>query len=70
MTNKSLFAGLHTLMRAILMAQRTLAAGFADAGIEKAAARSAPAGKNSVNPVKIRVNPWQFLAKILRVFVP
>ena len=51
MTNKSLFAGLHILMRAILMAQRTMAAGFADTGIEKAAARSAPAGKNSVNPV-------------------
>jgi len=34
------------------MAQRTLAAGFTDTGIEKAAAKSAPAGKN-----KIRVNP-------------
>jgi len=35
------------------MAQRTLAAGFTDTGIEKAAAKSAPAGKNiiSVNPV-------------------
>jgi len=33
------------------MVQRTLAAGFADACIEKAAAKSAPAGKN-----KIRVN--------------
>jgi len=27
------------------MAQRTLAAGFTDTGIEKAAAKSAPAGK-------------------------
>jgi hypothetical protein len=68
MTYKSVFAGLHILMRAILMAQRTLAAGFADTCIEKAAARSAPAGKNSVNPVKLRVNPWQFVAKILRAF--
>jgi len=35
------------------MAQRTLAAGFTDTGIEKAAVKSAPAGKNeiSVNPV-------------------
>jgi len=35
------------------MAQWTLAAGFTDTGIEKAAAKSAPAGKNeiSVNPV-------------------
>jgi hypothetical protein len=66
MTNKSLFAGLHILMRAIMMAQRTPAAGFADTGIEKAAARFAPAGKNSVNHVKLRVNPWQFVAKILR----
>ena len=48
------------------MAQRTLAAGFADTVIEKAAAESAQAGKNSVNPVKLRVNPWQFVAKILR----
>ena len=70
MTNKSLFAGLHILMRAILMARRTPAAGFADTGIEKAAAKSAPAGKTSVNPVKLRVNPWQFVAKILRVLVP
>jgi len=54
MANKeSYFASLHILMRAILMAQRTLAAGFADTGIEKAAAKSAPAGKYqiSVNPV-------------------
>ena len=70
MTKKSLFASLHILMRAIRMAQRTPAAGFADTGIEKAVARSAPAGKNSVNPVKLRINPWQFVAKILRVFVP
>jgi len=48
MANKTLFAGLHILMRAILMAQRTLAAGLADTGIEKAAAKSAPAGKTSV----------------------
>jgi len=34
------------------MAQRTPAAGFTDTGIEKAAAKSASAGKN-----KIRVNP-------------
>jgi hypothetical protein len=32
------------------MAQRTLAAGFTDTGIEKAAAKSAPAGKK--NPRK------------------
>jgi predicted Rdx family selenoprotein len=51
--NESYFASLHFLMRAILMAQRTLAAGFADTGIEKAAAKSASAGKYkiSVNPV-------------------
>ena len=38
------------------MAQRTLAAGFADTGIEKASAKSAPVGKYkiSVNPL----NPW------------
>jgi hypothetical protein len=50
---ESLFASLHILMRAILMAQRTPAAGLADTGIEKAAAKSAPAGKYkiSVNPV-------------------
>jgi hypothetical protein len=36
------------------VAQRTLAAGFTDTGIEKAAAKSAPAGKN-----KIRVNSHQ-----------
>jgi len=35
-----------------MMAKRTPAEGFADACIEKAAARSASAGKN-----KIRVNP-------------
>jgi len=34
------------------MAQRTLAAGFTDTGIEKAAAKSASAGK-----IKICVNP-------------
>jgi len=52
MTNKeSYFADLHILMRAILMAQRTPAAGFADTGIEKAVAKSAPAGKNSVPSV-------------------
>jgi len=32
------------------MAQRTLAAGFADTGIEKAAAKSAPAGKKNSVP--------------------
>jgi hypothetical protein len=32
-------------MRASSVAQRMLAAGFADIGIEKAAAKSAPAGK-------------------------
>ena len=56
MVNKeSLFASQHILMRAILMAQRTPAAGFTDTGIEKAAAKSTPAGKykisvNSRNP--------------------
>jgi len=40
----NVFAGLHILMRAIPMAQRTLAAGFTDTGIEKAAAKSASAG--------------------------
>jgi hypothetical protein len=30
------------------MAQRTLAAGFTDTGIEKAAAKSASAGKNKI----------------------
>ena len=50
MTNKeSLFAGLHILMRAILVAQRTPAAGFADTGIEKAAAKSASAAKNKIS---------------------
>ena len=44
------------LCRPSLMAQRTLAAGFADTGIEKASAKSAPVGKYkiSVNPL----NPW------------
>jgi hypothetical protein len=59
MDNKeSLFASLHILMRAILMAQRTSAAGFTDTGIEKAAAKSAPAGKYkiSVNLRNLRLN--------------
>jgi hypothetical protein len=40
------------------MAQRTPAAGFTDTGIEKAAAKSAPAGKYkiSVNSRNLRLN--------------
>jgi len=47
------------------MAQRTLAAGFTDTGIEKAAAKSAPAGKNeiSVNPVIPSTKPSAKSAK-------
>jgi len=53
------------------MAQWTLAAGFADACSEKAAAKSAPAGKNLSAQNKIRVNPrlkkpWQFVSLFLR----
>jgi hypothetical protein len=47
--NESLFASLHILMRAILMAQRTPAAGFTDTGIEEAAAKSTSAGKNKIS---------------------
>jgi len=46
------------------MAQRTLAAGFTDACIEKAAAKSASAGKN-----KIRVNSRKLRLISLRAFV-
>jgi len=50
------------------MAQRTLAAGFADTGIEKASAKSAPVGKYkiSVNPL----NPWFKIGKISTIFQP
>jgi len=61
------------------MARRTLAAGFTDTRIEKAAAKSAPAGKNeiSVNPVilsdkkpaLISVNPRLISLRALRAFV-
>jgi hypothetical protein len=40
------------------MAQRTLAAGFTDTGIEKAAAKSAPAGKKK--PRNPRLNIIEF----------
>jgi hypothetical protein len=35
------------------MARRTLAAGFADTGIEKVAAKSAPAGKNKIRLISV-----------------
>ena len=60
------------------MAQRTLAAGFTDTGIEKAAAKSASADKkNSVNQRNPRLNIIEFsefsvssVAIFVRVFVP
>jgi len=51
-----------------LTAQRTLAAGFRDTGIEKAAAKSASAGKNKIRPISVNLrnlrlknscNSWQ-----------
>jgi len=35
--------------------QRTLAAGFTDTGIEKAAAKSAPAGKNKSASISVNL---------------
>jgi hypothetical protein len=73
MTKKeSYFAGLHILMRAILMAQRTLVAGFVDTDIEKAADRSASAGKNLSGYIllrNLRLKNSRLYSLFLRAFV-
>jgi len=48
------------------MAQRTLAAGFTDTGIEKAAAKSAPAGKNKIRPICVNLRNLRLIS--LRAF--
>jgi hypothetical protein len=50
------------------MAQRTPAAGFTDTGIEKAAAKSTPAGKNLCGYILLR-NLRNLRLNSLRAFV-
>jgi len=67
MKNSSLPACI-LLCRPSLMAQRTLAPGFADTGIEKASAKSALAGKYKIS-VNL-LNPWFKIGKISTIFQP
>ena len=67
-TNKRLFS--RFLNKAVSMALWTKAGLRGESLLSERSLPSTPNRlKTSINPVKIRVNPWQFVAKILRVFV-